>query len=65
LNDPATGSIGNNHCPSIHLQVFQFESGHFNEAMSPVGRDAFPTANDLTATAGALDQASGLYIPTI
>jgi hypothetical protein len=55
LNDPATGSIGDNHRISVHLQVFQVERGHFNEAMSPVGGDVFLTVDDLATSAGALD----------
>ena len=33
LNGPVSGSIGDNHYASVRLQVFQFERGHFNEAM--------------------------------
>jgi len=55
LNDPATGSIADNHRTTVYLQVFQFERGHCDEAMSPVGRDAFLTMDNLAASAGALD----------
>jgi len=55
LNGPVSGSIGDNHYASVRLQVFQFERGHFNEAMSPVGCDASLTLDDLAAPADALD----------
>jgi hypothetical protein len=55
LNDPATGSIGDNHRTTVYLQVFQFERGHCDEAMSPVGRDAFLTMDNLAASACALN----------
>jgi hypothetical protein len=55
LNDPATGSKGDSHRTSVHLQVFQSERGHFNEPLTPVDRDTFLTMDDLATSAGALD----------
>jgi hypothetical protein len=54
-NDPATGSVRDKHRASVHPQIFEFERGHFDEAISSVGRDAFLTMDDLAASAGALD----------
>jgi hypothetical protein len=65
LNNSTAGSIGNNHRTTVHLQVSQFERGHCDEAMSPVGRDAFLTMDNLAASAGALDHRVRMYIPTI
>ena len=65
LNGPVSGSIGDNRYASVRLQVFQFERGHFNEAMSPVGCGASLTLDDLAAPESAPITASGLCIPTI
>jgi hypothetical protein len=55
LNDPATGSVGNNHRLSVRLQFLELERRHLHEAMSPVGRDSSLTMDDLATSAGALD----------
>src|SRR5262245_25288825 len=65
LNDPATVSIGDSHRASVHLQLFRFEGGHFNEPLPPIGRDAFLTVDDLPPFASALNHSVPLYIPTI
>jgi hypothetical protein len=41
LNNSTAGSVGDGHCSSFDLQVFQIQRGPRNEALTPVGRDAF------------------------
>ncbi|KRR14742.1 hypothetical protein CP49_30985 [Bradyrhizobium valentinum] len=57
LNDPAAGSVGDHHGSAVHLQLFEFKRGYLKETVSPVGRYAFRTLDDLpTASTGALDR---------
>ena len=48
-------SAANTDCASVHLQVSQFKRTTFNESVSPIGRNAFLTVDDLAPSARALD----------